>query len=239
MKTATTLSLLLIAILCVPAVALADGPLLEDRNGDGQVEVMAFGDSITYGVGDGFSPGEYVSSISDIGDPRGYPLRLSSLLGVSVLNAGVPGEELVGLSGVREAGVDRFASIALGSSADLIVLMEGANDARFEVSPSLYARNIQKVVNVARADNRNLLIATLPPPTLQRAEFAPRIISYSTVVRDLGAVNSIPVVDIAAGFLTECPEISVCSYYNLPEGLHPNTLGYDAIASMIANKVQE
>jgi lysophospholipase L1-like esterase len=232
-----------VSILCLSlfqaSYAWADGPLLGDRNGDGDVEVLAFGDSITYGVGDGNAPGEYVGAISDIGEPRGYPLRLSSLLGVTVLNAGIPGEELVGLSGLRESGVDRFPTTALGSSADVIILMEGSNDARYDASPSQYARILQKVINVARADNRALLLATLPPPTLQRAEFAPRVISYSSVVRDLGAVNTVPVVDVAAGFLTECPEISTCQYYNLPEGLHPNTVGYDAIASMMANALQE
>lgn len=50
-------------------------------------DVLAFGDSITYGVGDGTNPGDFVVLIDDAGQPRGYPLRLSATLGTGVTNA--------------------------------------------------------------------------------------------------------------------------------------------------------
>ena len=210
--------------------------ILEDKNGDGAVEVLAFGDSITYGVGDGIEPGEYVLEITDLGRPRGWPLRLSSLLGVSVLNAGVPGE---GLSeDGSETGVQRFAGVVVGSSADVVVIKEGTNDAQRLVSDSQYRNALQKVINTARADNKNVVVATLAAPLGLREQYAPFTGNLSMVIRDVAAYNLVPVVDIEALFYAGCPVYAECAYYNRPEGLHPNTLGYDVIAAEMARVLQ-
>ena len=226
-------------LLLCPFVARADGPILQDRNGDGGSEIIAVGDSITYGVGDGIEPGRYISQLGEVGEPGGYPLRLSSLLPASVLNAGVPGEMVFGEPDGRTPGVVRFPEVVVGSSADLVIVLEGANDAQVEISAGDFANSLQKMINVARADNKNVAIATLLPPTIQHGMFASQTALYSGIMRRLAALNDVPVIDLEQGFLTECPDLSICSYYNLPEGLHPNTAGYDAIAKMIATRLQE
>lgn len=218
--------------------ALAEGAPLTDRNNDGQVEVIAFGDSITYGVGDGTEPGQYISEIDEVGDPRGYPLRLSSVLAVPVLNAGIPGEMVIGIPGPRPAGVTRFPEVVVGSTADLVIIFEGINDARYDISATELEAAYQKMINVARADNKNVVIATLLPPTVQHGMLAPTGALYSDTIRQVGAMNDISVIDLQQGFLKDCPDLSTCPYYNLPEGLHPNTVGYDAITTMIANALQ-
>lgn len=58
------------------------------------------------------------------------------------------------------------------------------------------------------------------------------------MIRQLGAINDVPVIDLEQGFIKDCPDLSTCQYYNLPEGLHPNTVGYDAIAKMVAADLQ-
>jgi len=218
--------------------ASAEGSPFTDRNNDGQVEVLAFGDSITYGVGDGTQPGQYISEIDEVGDPRGYPLRLSSVLAAPVLNGGVPGEMVIGIPGPRAAGVNRFPEVVVGSTADLVILFEGINDARYEISATELEAAYQKMINVARADNKNVAIATLLPPTVQHGTLAPTAALYSETIRQVGAMNDITVIDLEQGFLRDCPDLSTCSYYNLPEGLHPNTVGYDAITSMVATAIQ-
>ena len=218
--------------------AMGEGAPLSDRNNDGQIEVVAFGDSITYGVGDGTDPGQYVSGIGEVGDPRGYPLRLSSVLAVPVLNAGIPGEMVIGIPGPRAAGVVRFPEVVVGSTADLVIIFEGINDARYDISATELEAAYQKMINVARADNKNIAIATLLPPTVQHGTLAPTAALYSETIRGLGAMNGILVIDLEQGFLRDCPDLSTCSYYNLPEGLHPNTVGYDAITTMIATALQ-
>jgi lysophospholipase L1-like esterase len=218
--------------------ALAQGAPLTDRNSDGQVEILAFGDSITYGVGDGTQPGQYISEIDGVGDPRGYPQRLSSLLAVPVLNAGIPGEMVIGIPGPRLAGVNRFPEVVVGSSADLVIIFEGINDTRFDISATEMEAAYQKMINVARADNKNIAITTLFPPTVQHGTLAPAAALYSETIRQVGAMNDITVIDLEQSFLSDCPDLSICPYYNLPEGLHPNTVGYDAIARMIATAIQ-
>ncbi len=214
------------------STALGQESILQDRNGDGAVEVIAFGDSITYGVGDGYSPDEYVEVIAEIGEPRGYPLRLSSLLGVSVLNAGVPGEGLA--EDGTETGVARFPGVVLGSDADVVIIAEGTNDAQRLVPNDVFVPALQKVINVARADGRQVVLSTLANPIALREQYAPFTSNISDQIRDLAAINSLPVVDVQALFQTGCPDYPSCSYYNRPEGLHPNTVGYDAIAAEMA-----
>jgi lysophospholipase L1-like esterase len=232
------LSLIFLSIVSRSDRSFAQGAPLSDRNNDGQIEVIAFGDSITYGVGDGTEPGQYVSQIGEVGDPRGYPLRLSSLLGVSVLNAGIPGETVIGIPGDRVPGVVRFPEVVVGGTADLVVIFEGINDARYDISATELEAGYQKMINVARADNKNVTIATLLPTTVERGILAPTAALYSQTIRGLGAMNGILVIDLEQDFLRDCPDLSTCPYYNLPEGLHPNTVGYDAITTMIATALQ-
>jgi lysophospholipase L1-like esterase len=213
--------------------------ILTDQNGDGAIEITAFGDSITYGVGDGTEPGQYVSTIDSVGEPRGWPKRLSTSLGLSVLNAGSPGEQVVAQPNLTDSGVQRFPDVVIGSSADVVIIKEGANDAQHAVTSAELATSIQKMLNIARADNKKVVLSTLAPPTVQHAQFAPAVIEYSSAVRDLAVMNNVPIVDIAQGFLLACPDLSVCPYYNLPEGLHPNTAGYDAIAQMYVDTFQK
>jgi len=205
-----------------------EAQVLRDVTGDGQVEVLAFGDSITYGVGDGNNPGDYIPEIPESGAPRGYPKRVSATTGLPVSNAGEPGERLI------RSGLERFAGLVVGSDVDTIVFMEGVNDAVHQIEGSQYRRAVQRVINVARAEGKSIVLATLPPPTSTRASLALFTNFYSSIVRDLGVINSVPVADVEQQFLSTCADLNTCELYNLPEGLHPNTAGYDAIAEAIS-----
>jgi lysophospholipase L1-like esterase len=232
------LSILVVSLVVLADQACAEGAPLSDRNNDGQIEILAFGDSITYGVGDGTEPGQYISELGDVGSPRGYPLRLSAALSLPVMNAGIPGEMVVGEPGGRLPGVARFPEEVVGSPADLVIIFEGANDARIEIPTAQYEAALQRMINVARADNKSVALATLLPPTVQHGMFAAQTALYSGAIRQLGVMNNVPVIDLEQGFLKDCPDLSTCPYYNLPEGLHPNTVGYDAIARMVAAGLQ-
>jgi lysophospholipase L1-like esterase len=154
------------------------------------------------------------------------------------LNAGVPGERVLGVAGDRVAGVTRFAEVVVGSASDLVIIFEGINDALYDFSATELASAFQRMINVARADNKNVAIATLLPPTAQHGMLSPTAALYSDTIRQVGAMNDILVIDLEQGFLRDCPDLPMCPYYNLPEGLHPNTVGYDAITTMIANAIQ-
>ena len=205
---------------------------LIDRDGNGVVELLAFGDSLTYGVGDDTPPGDYVEEITDSGYPRGYPVRVSVALGVPVLNSGVPGEILT------SEGVARFPGVVREGGFDTVLILEGANDANFRVDSGVYSRALQKMINVARAEGKGVALLTVPSPTGNRASLQPFTDAYSADMRELAYLNEIPLIDIESSFIAACPDYSTCSLFNLPEGLHPNVLGYDLMATAIASGLQ-
>jgi lysophospholipase L1-like esterase len=223
-----------LAVVCILAVVMPGGcAVAQDVTGDGQVHVLAFGDSITYGVGDGENPGDYVEVIDDAGAPRGYPLRLSTDGGRLVSNAGVPGEQLL------NGGIQRFPELVVGSDVDTVVVMEGVNDAVQRVEASEYRAALQRIINVARAEGKKIVLNTLPPPTAMRSSLTPYTNLYSSVVRELAGVNDLTVADVEQRFVSDCPDMATCIHYNLPEGLHPNTSGYDAIAEVVQNALSD
>ena len=220
-------------IVCVAGVsALVVGlrvhdALAQDLKAGGQGHLLAFGDSITYGVGDGENPGDYVEEITDAGEPRGYPLRLSATSSGVVSNAGNPGEELL------RGGMQRFPDLVVVTDVDTVVFMEGVNDAVQRVEATEYRAAVQRVINVTRAEGKTIVLNTLPPPTGTRGSLVPYTNLYSAIIRDLGSVNDVAVADVEQKFVTSCPDMTTCTLYNLPEGLHPNTSGYDAIAEVV------
>ena len=189
--------------------------ILEDRTGDGTVSVLAFGDSLTVGVGDAEEAG-------------GYPSRLMQLLGLPVLNKGVAGENFCSL------GYERFPQVLAGSNSDIALIFEGENDARVPESDDTYQRYMQRVINTAIVLNRQPVLVTLPQACCEHALLAPYTPGYSAVLRELATINSIPYVDVEHVWGTTCQNKGECELFNIPEGLHPNALGYTAIAQAMA-----
>lgn len=207
---------------------VAATPFLSDINGDGEIQIYAFGDSITSGIGDGTAIGEFVDEADFIIRDAGYPARLRALLGLPVVNGGVPGERLV------DNGALRFARTLKSSSSDVVIVLEGVNDAISTASVSLYDRSIQKVINVARVLGKRIIVGTLPPPCCDRSSWAPFTAQYSARVRQTALVNQVGLLDLERVWATSCQNPRECELYNIPEGLHPNTRGYDVIAQAVA-----
>lgn len=199
----------------------ADDSLLVDTNGDGNISVLALGDSITYGVGDTFDPEDNEPNFG------GYPARLSSLIGLPVVNEGNPGEQLV------NGGAKRFSTLIQSSSADIVLILEGANDAFSQFTTSQYRSSLQRVINITTALGKTPLVMTLPATCCEHAQLNPFISAYSGVVNNVVAVNNIRTADIRATWDTTCSS-EQCDLYRLPEGLHPNPSGYDAMSQTIA-----
>lgn len=220
--------LIALALFAMCTDAVAEDSLLSDVNGDGIVGITALGDSLTYGVGDGLQPGADVPVIEESGAPRGYPKRLTALLNLSVRNAGVPGEELVA------QGVWRIPEIVTSSRVDTMLLMEGTNDAVKQVSRGDFARAVQRAINVTRAAGKQIVVATLPQPTQSHQSLTTFTESYSAAVRELASINDVRLADVETLWRSTCPALEACELYNLPEGLHPNKKGYDALTQIFA-----
>ena len=228
---AVLVSLGLAAMFGAREVAAQYSPL-SDRDGNGVVQLLAFGDSITYGVGDDIPPGDYVYEITDSGPPRGYPSRLSTSLSTPVINAGVPGERLIA------QGAYRLPKLLNEESFDTVIIMEGSNDAIFQEDSGAYSRSLQKMINVARASGKGVVLMTVLLPIGIHQSLQPFTDAYSQEVRELALLNNLPLIDMESSFIAACPEYATCALYNLPEGLHPNVSGYDTVASTVLAGLQ-
>jgi lysophospholipase L1-like esterase len=207
--------------------AHAQESLLNDLNGDGVVSVMAFGDSITYGVGDGVAPGLDVEEAPQTDGRAGYPKRIEQSYGISVENRGVPGEE------IAKGGVERIVAAVRSSNADLVVFLEGVNDSIYRLDRGEYSRLLQKVVNVCRSLGKKIVLTTLQTPCCIHAGRDPFVASYTEAVKELAGINDLAVVDLDRAWRSTCRNKEECELYNLPEGLHPNTLGYDVMGQTV------
>jgi lysophospholipase L1-like esterase len=204
---------------------------LQDRNGDGVISYMGFGDSITYGVGDGTVPGQQVEEIPFTRGGFGYLKRVRDLAKISTQNEGTPGEVFTA------EGIARFASVLEGSNADIVGILGGSNDANFRIADGTYERKLQRAINVAKILNRQVVLITPPPPCCDHESLAPITDSYGQQVKKLALVNSLPVADLVLAWNTTCRNIFLCDLYNLPEGLHPNIKGYDVIGQTILSAI--
>ncbi len=201
--------------------------LLKDVNGDGLVSIAAFGDSITRGIGD-FTPvgARVTDNATRPSGEAGYPLRIENKLHISVSNLGWPGEYAV------PNGLYRFAATIPSKNVDIVIMAEGTNDALLMTNPGEYYHNMQAMINIARASGKTPVIATLTPTTQVHRYQEPWILAYDKTVRELASCNEISLADVLHAYENTC-RINDCYLLNLPEGLHPNTAGYDVMSEVI------
>jgi|GEM_PF-1012503 len=202
--------------------------ILEDVNGDGLIQLEAFGDSITRGVGDFVPAGEEdLENFPDItGKEAGYPLRVETLLGISVKNSGVPGEIL------NTEGLVRFIATLPQTLPDTVFISGGANDANDRASTTDFNASLQTMINFARAVGVNVVLVTTPRPGSDHENLAPFVDAYVTQMRASSIINDLPLADANQAFSKSC-NISRCYLLNLPEGLHPNIEGYDIMGEAV------
>lgn len=195
---------------------------LKDLNGDGQIIIDAFGDSITRGRGDFISANEEVFETDPVvTQEAGYPLRIEMTLGFNVLNKGVSGDRVVA------RGVARFADQIPSSPSDLVIISGGSNDA-FSLTSSLdIALAVQKMINIAMASGKQPVLATIPPTCCDRSGLEQFVTEYNTQYKHLAAINELPIARVFEGYDNICTSLKNCRLLNRPEGLHPNSDGYD------------
>lgn len=201
--------------------------LLKDRNGDNVFSMIAFGDSITYGVGDGTAPGEAVAVVPITDGRLGYTSRVERIMNVPVKNSGDPGEEL----GTR--GIRRLASALRAYPADVLLFLQGTNDYFTRESTDIMTIRYQQVVNIARSLGIEPVLMTMPLSCCGHSGVTAYTRYFSNAVRSVSSANTVSKVDLERAWETTCNDVLRCNLLNLPEGLHPNTLGYDVMAQMV------
>lgn len=201
------------------------GMRLVDVNGDGQIVILAFGDSITRGVGDGTSDRSTPALVI-----AGYPARLGATLGLTVRNAGQPGERAVN-------GVPRLNDTLRESpDVDYVILLEGINDLSNDEPPENVLGSLRAMINVVLGMGRIPVIGTLVPICCQESfVIDPAEVAFvSEGIRGLGAELQIDVIDFFEGFGGVFYD-PASGQLHVPEGLHPTPFGYDVMAELAAD----
>ena len=200
--------------------------IFDDLNGNGVFDIDAFGDSITRGQGDFVGIGSFIEDSPIPSGEGGYPLRIETLLGINVSNLGVPGER------AADDGVERFARTIPARRPDLVVISEGANDARDFTNPELVFRSLQTMVNIAQASGVQPVVATISETCCDREFLNGPIRAINNRIRTIGTSNNIGLADVSRAYDNTCIRNS-CELLNQPEGLHPNSEGYDVTGETI------
>jgi lysophospholipase L1-like esterase len=205
---------------------------LEDLNLDGQIVILAFGDSITRGVGDG--PGADSTPPSSV---AGYPARLQQLLAprtqlpLVVINDGSSGER-------TRTGLPRLRRDLPRNPVDYVILLEGSNDVEEGNIPQA-ASNMQAMVDAVFGVGAQPILGTIPPSCCahRNALSFGADQAYNGQLRSIATADMLPLIDFYAAFTNgpgpngeDLPFDQTLGLIHVPEGLHPTSAGYDLMA---------
>lgn len=133
--------------------------------------ILAFGDSLTYGTG--------------AADGDDYPRVLSHLIGLEVINEGLPGE-------TSQAGAQRLPALLDEYRPDLLILIHGGNDMIRKIPEQETIEHFNSMIAEARQRNINVIMLGVPKPALfllNSAEFYRAIAEQHAIPADL---NTLP-----------------------------------------------
>lgn len=208
----------LLALLVLASVAPAAAQ-------DGEPTVyVAFGDSITEGVG-------------DAREEKGYPPRLEDLLNAAghdaiVLNRGVGAER-------TPEGLARLDEVLAQANGDVLLLMEGSNDvSRQELSIETIRFNLAEMARRAEARGMTVVHATTIPRTPRALVDPDNVLNQrlNRQIRDLAGTQGRDLVDNFQIF-GALPNVFQDFYQDVPTDFvgHPNASGYDVMARAFFN----
>ena len=110
-----------------------------------QGTILAFGDSLTAGVG--------------VEPPQSYPSVLSELSGRQVINAGVSGE-------VTAAGLERLPEVLDQTKPTVLILLEGGNDILRNQDLEATKQNLAAMIELAQERDVEVVLVGVPAKSL-------------------------------------------------------------------------
>lgn len=160
--------------------------------------VLAFGDSITYGTG--------------VSPENSYPSVLAEITGMTIINAGIPGETIA-------EGLARLPRVVEEYSPQLVLLCEGGNDILQGREEDEIERDLGEMV--AFLQDRFIDVVVIGVPALNLSARVPGF--YKDVAKDLNVPYDVKIMRKVLS------DSSLKSDY-----IHPNEEGYRIIAERIA-----
>lgn len=134
---------LLLILLASLALTACDSAKLEPLPRD--AVILAFGDSLTAGVG--------------TTQNKSYPAVLQSLSGLNVINAGISGE-------VTSDGLERLPGLIREHNPDLMILIEGGNDILRNKNYDLIQSNLEQMIKLAKSRHVQVVLLGVPEKKL-------------------------------------------------------------------------
>jgi len=204
-----------VGLLC--AVLLTCAPLTSVRAADTTPEILAFGDSISAGLG--------------LPADQAFPARLgvklhAQGLPVRVVNAGVSGDTTAG-------GVARLDWV-LAEKPAIVLLELGANDALRGIDPATVRGNLEKMIEKIQASGAKLLLLGMQAPPNWGKEYQR---DFDRIYPELAQAHNVPLYPFLLEGVAMNPQL------NQPDGLHPNERGVavmvDHIAPLVAPLVSQ
>jgi acyl-CoA thioesterase-1 len=199
------MAILALALLLIPMSASAGTP-----------EVLAFGDSLTAGLG--------------LPASEAFPARLAARLvdqgiAVKMINAGVSGD-------TTTDGLARL-DWALADKPDFVILALGANDALRGIDPKIVRANLDKIIDKVQASGAKILLLGMLAPANWGAQYEHE---FDQIYPDLAKAHDVPLYPFFLDGVAMNPSL------NQPDGLHPNERGVaimvDRIAPLVAKMIE-
>ena len=102
--------------------------------------VLAFGDSLTYGVGS---------------HNKAYPMYLQILIKRNVINVGIPGE-------ISKDGLQRLPVFLRTYNPNLVILCHGGNDIIRGLSKDKLIKNLKQMIHIIKKSGAQVLLVAVP-----------------------------------------------------------------------------
>lgn len=164
--------------------------------------VLAFGDSLTHGNG--------------ASTEQSYPAQLQKLLGVRVVNAGVPGE-------LSAAGRERLPGILEEVQPQLVILIHGGNDFLQRLDAAQTKQNLRAMIETCRQQGADVILAGVPQLGL--------FLSPAPFYAELAEEYRLPYLDDTLSDILKDNSLK-------SDVIHPNAAGYRQLAEALAELIR-
>lgn len=164
--------------------------------------ILAFGDSLTHGNG--------------ASAEQTYPAQLEGMLGVRVVNAGVPGE-------VSAAGRKRLPGVLEQVQPQLVILIHGGNDFLQRLDVAQTKQNLRAMIEACRQQGAEVVLAGVPQIGL--------FLSPAPLYAELAEEYRLPYLEDTLSDILKDRNLK-------SDAIHPNAAGYRQLAEALAGLIR-
>ncbi len=205
-------------------------------------QVLAFGDSITYGSWDPENSG-WANLLRKYFDDKVE--KEQDFYGL-VYNLGIPGETTEGLvkrfkseTEVRfRKGEEDIFLFAFGANDSALIMSKGA----FKVSVEDYVRNLDTVLGDAKSYSTKIALLNTTPvvekvtahvENKDKSRLNEYVGRYNAPLQTLAEKHNVPLLDVYSAFMQHDLEGLFCE-----DGLHPNEVGHEIIFEIVKQQIE-